>query len=169
MGEHNATLHLVLRKLEEFVLTLNQEKCIFLAEQVEYLGYTVAMGSIKPKRSLLDAISKAPVPKDIDQLRSFLELVEYYAKFVEKFTEKTEGLKKCCSRAISLSGRKNSNFVSTTFKREICQAGILTVFDRSLKSALTVDASASGLGVVLSQFHGSDEDRGVCLSYSDNG
>ncbi|KAJ1206801.1 hypothetical protein NDU88_002198 [Pleurodeles waltl] len=94
VNEHNITLRKVLKVIDETGLSLNKEKCIFLVEEIDYLGYSISKGSIKPKKSLLEAIKLAPAPTDKEQLRSFLGLVEYYSKFVEKFASKTEDLRK---------------------------------------------------------------------------
>ncbi|KAJ1151569.1 hypothetical protein NDU88_004349 [Pleurodeles waltl] len=48
---------------------------------------------IKPKKELLSAILDAPVPINTEELRSFLGLMEFHAKFVRTFSEKTYGMR----------------------------------------------------------------------------
>ena len=49
---------------------------------VEYLGYHISGEGISPTKEKRRAIVDAPVPEDISQLKSFLGLVNYYAKFL---------------------------------------------------------------------------------------
>ena len=49
--------------------------------QVEYLGHQISSEGIHPLGIKIDAIVKAPVPVNVQQLRSFLGLINYYGKF----------------------------------------------------------------------------------------
>lgn len=58
------------------------KKCTFLTNQVEYLGYAIDNKGLHSSHSKLEAILIAPIPKNIQQLRSMLGLGNYYGKFV---------------------------------------------------------------------------------------
>ena len=57
-------------------------ECVFFQPSVEYLGHMVDAEGIHPLPSKLEAIVKAPPPANVQQLRSFLGLLNYYSKFV---------------------------------------------------------------------------------------
>ena len=54
------------------------QKCTFLLPSVEYLGHVISAEGLKPCEKKLQEISEAPRPKDVTQVKSFLELVTYY-------------------------------------------------------------------------------------------
>ena len=54
--------------------------CLF--PELEYLGHMVDAEGLHPLPSKLEAIIKAPNPENVQQLRSFLGLINYYSKFV---------------------------------------------------------------------------------------
>ncbi|XP_069505554.1 small integral membrane protein 44 isoform X2 [Ambystoma mexicanum] len=83
---HDATLKTVLTKLQDAGVRLCHEKCAFKVKEVEYLGYKISEKGISPKQNLMHAIIEAPEPTSKDEVRSFLGLAEYYAKFIPLFS-----------------------------------------------------------------------------------
>lgn len=61
---------------------MKQSKCNFLTNQVEYLGHIVDEMELHSSDGKLEAIVKAPIPKNVQQLTSLLGLINYYGKFV---------------------------------------------------------------------------------------
>jgi hypothetical protein len=49
---------------------------------VEYLGHTISAHGLQPTSEKVKAIKEAPVPTNVQQLRSFLGLINYYNKFL---------------------------------------------------------------------------------------
>ena len=80
--EHLVTLEKVMSRLGECGIKLKRTKCKFMLPSVEYLGYHISGEGISPTKEKRRAIVDAPVPEDISQLKSFLGLVNYYAKFL---------------------------------------------------------------------------------------
>jgi len=80
--EHLQRLQEVLRRLRDSGLRLKSEKCAFFQPSVEYLGHLIDSVGIHPLPSKLKAIVNAPPPTNVQQLRSFLGLLNYYSKFV---------------------------------------------------------------------------------------
>ena len=77
---HVQSLKEVFTRLEKHGIRLKQKKCCFLLHKVKYLGHQISEEGIQPFASKVSAIIKAPTPKDLQQLRSFLGLVNYYGK-----------------------------------------------------------------------------------------
>ena len=80
--EHDRNLDEVLRRLQEHGVRLKQEKCSFFKDSVEYLGHHISKAGIHTTQEKTKAILDAPEPKNIQELRSFLGLLNYYAKFI---------------------------------------------------------------------------------------
>ena len=53
-----------------------------MSEKVEYLGHRIDSEGLHTMASKVEAISMAPQPRNIQELRSFLGLLHYYGKFL---------------------------------------------------------------------------------------
>ena len=80
--EHLLTLEAVLDRLSNAGIKLKLSKCFFLLPSVEYLGHVISAEGIRPSKEKTRAISHAPAPQNVTQLRSFLGLLNYYGKFL---------------------------------------------------------------------------------------
>ena len=80
--EHLHTLETVLSRLEAAGLRLKLQKCSFMLSSVEYLGHKISAEGIHPTEEKKQAILDAPPPQNLQQLRSFLGLLNFYGKFL---------------------------------------------------------------------------------------
>ena len=78
----------MLQRLKEAGLRLNLAKCLFLKPSIEYLGHVIDQEGLHPTKDKVRAIKEAPTPKNLTELRSFLGLVNYYAKFLPNLSTK---------------------------------------------------------------------------------
>ena len=79
---HLKNLEEVLKQMEEAGKRLNQEKCTFLMPEVEYVGHKICLEGMQPTETKVHAETDTPEPKRVAELRSFLEIVKYYGKFL---------------------------------------------------------------------------------------
>ena len=82
MEEHLHHLDEVLSRLDRTGMRLKKGKCVILMPEVEYLGHRISSQGLQPSEYKVRAISEAPLPKNVAQLRSFLGLVKVPSKFV---------------------------------------------------------------------------------------
>ena len=54
---------------------MKKSKCSFMNDSVEYLGHIIDSEGMKATPEKIAAIERAPMPKNIQQLRSFLGLL----------------------------------------------------------------------------------------------
>ena len=59
-----------------------KEKCTFLGESVKYLGHRVDKHGLYTVPEKVRAIVEAPHPKTVQELTSFLTLLNYYSKLI---------------------------------------------------------------------------------------
>ena len=78
--EHLKALDKVLGRLEEH--GLNREKCKFLQNSVEYLGHVITAEGLHQSPKKVQAMAGLAGPQNVGQLRSFLGMVQYYARFL---------------------------------------------------------------------------------------
>ena len=80
--EHLERLEEVLKRLLRHGLHVKKSKCCFLQPSVIFLGHCIDAEGLHPTEEKLKAIVEAPAPKNIQELRSFLGLINYYGKFI---------------------------------------------------------------------------------------
>jgi len=77
----------VLTIASEYGLNINWSKCHFLKYQIEYLGYIVESGGIRPSKHKTRAVANFPTPTNTKQVQSFLGLTGYFKKFILAYSE----------------------------------------------------------------------------------
>lgn len=60
---------------------LNKEKCLIFQNSVTFHRHVIDADGLHPIPEKTEAIDKAPVPKNVVELRSFLTLINCYGKF----------------------------------------------------------------------------------------
>ena len=63
-----------------------------MKKEVEYLGHRLSGEGIKPLQSKVEAIEKAPRPRDVTELKSFLGMINFYGKFIKNMSTKLHPL-----------------------------------------------------------------------------
>ena len=81
-------LKAVLDKLKQFNVKLNDKKCVFKVEQVNFLGHSLSEKGIEPNKELIASFFKSPYPSNKAELQSFIGSIQYYAKFIENLATK---------------------------------------------------------------------------------
>ena len=97
--EHDQSLHKVLQRLEEKNLTLNPMKCEFRMDKVVFMGLLLSKYGIGPTEERVRAVLEAVQPTTPTEVRSFLGMVGFSARFIHNFSTLAEPL-----RAISRQG-----------------------------------------------------------------
>ena len=77
----------VFEKLRKAGLKLKPSKCEFFKEQIQFLGHIVSKEGISTCPEKVHAVQEWPMPKTINDLRSFLGFVGYYRKFIKGFSQ----------------------------------------------------------------------------------
>lgn len=81
---HLQNLEATLQRLEDYGLRVQQDKCEFFKSSVEFLGHVIDSAGLRKTPSKVKAIVEPPSPNNVTQLRSFLGLLTYCARFVPK-------------------------------------------------------------------------------------
>lgn len=148
--EHLKNLETVLQRIKDAGLKLNS-KCVFGVQELEFLGHKVTPCGISPLPGKVDAIVETPVPNNAAELRSFLGLVEYYAKFVPHLAEMVEPMRALLRKdqGFTWSAEVDNSFRAV--KSVLSSDLVLQMFDPALPIIISTDASECGLGAVLQQ------------------
>ena len=93
-AEHDARLNKVLQKLQDSGLTLNAAKYKFGMNRLEFMGFVLNEDGVSPAPSKVEGLKNARRPKTATEVRSFLGLVKFNAKFIRNMAGKAEPLRK---------------------------------------------------------------------------
>ena len=148
--EHLRNLSEVLARLSKHGLRLKREKCSFMQDSVEYLGHRIDAEGVHTSASKVEAIVKAPAPKNITELRSFLGMVNYYGKFIQNVASKLHPLHALLKNGVKWNWSDECSQVFTQIKKCLSEAPVLVHYDPKLPVRLAGDASNYGIGTVLS-------------------
>lgn len=61
---------------------LNPANCVFNIEEVGFLGHIVGHKQVKMDHAKVSTINRWLIPRGVIELQSFLELANYYKKFI---------------------------------------------------------------------------------------
>ena len=157
--EHLSNLEEVFRRLANEGVTVKNSKCSYLENKVEYLGHVIDSKGIHVDPSKVKAIVKAPAPKNVVQLRSFLGLVNYYGKFIPNLATLTHPLNQLL--------KKNCKWQWSNFegiKKLLLTPAVLVHYNSTLPIQLATDASAYGVGAVISHIFPDGSEHPVAFS-----
>ena len=82
---HSKRMRQVLTRLRDVNITLNWAKCKIGMTELEFFGYLVSEKGIGPTENRVKAVVDAREPENIHELRSFLGLVNYSARFIPQY------------------------------------------------------------------------------------
>ena len=85
--EHDERLDSLLKRLEEYGVTLNPEKCVISATSLKYLGCIIDQSGFRSDPAKVEAITNFPAPQNVTEVRRFLGMVNQLAKFIPKMAE----------------------------------------------------------------------------------
>lgn len=149
-SEHLKLLEVVFKRLLEFNIQVNVEKCEFMKEEIEYCGYKLDKYGVHKSPSKMEAVLQAPRPKNKTELQSFLGLINYYHRFFENLGTKLEPLHKLLRSGNKWVWDKNCENSFNALKREMASDKILVHYSPKLPLILATDASPIGVGAVIS-------------------
>ena len=114
------------------------------------MGHCINASGVHTTDGKVETILKAPVPQKVQQFRSFLGLLHYYGKFLPNLSSWLHPLNRLLKSNVQWKWSPECQKAFVHAKSQLALAPILAHYDVEQKIKLAADASAYGLGAVIS-------------------
>lgn len=150
--EHLEHLETVFKVLAEKQLYIRMHKCTFNAPEVKFLGHIVGNDQVKPDPKKVEVVRNWPVPQNVHHLRSFLGLVNYFSKFIDKHAKLARPLTELLKKGTPFEMHTPERMEAfEALKTALTTAPVLSIADMSKPFKLICDASKYDLSGILLQ------------------
>jgi len=124
-------LELVLRCLRKARLTLRPGKCMFGTKEIEFLGFVITKGEIKPGREKTKSISNFPRSSNVHELRRFLGLTSFFRRFEKGYAIIAEPLTRLMKKETSYTWAQRQEQAFVQLKGVLSQEPVLKMFNQA--------------------------------------
>ncbi|GBG60393.1 hypothetical protein CBR_g4351 [Chara braunii] len=156
LDEHMEHLHTVLERLRQAKYKANRDKCEFARQELEYLGHYVTPQGIRPLADKIEALRVLTEPTNTTDVRSFMGLAGYYQRFITGYSRIVAPMTRLQSPKVPFVFDDDARRSFQALKTAMLMAPVLSIYDPTLPTRVTTNASGYGIGAVLEQ-HDDDD------------
>ncbi|GBG65811.1 hypothetical protein CBR_g53782 [Chara braunii] len=156
LDKHVEHLRTVLERLRQAKYKANRDKCEFARQELEYLGHYVTAQGIRPLADKIEAPRVWPKPTNTMDVRSFMGLAGYYQRFITGYSRIDASMTRLQSPKVPFVFDDDARQSFQALKTTMLMAPVLSIYDPTLPTRVTTDASSYGIGAVLEQ-HDDDD------------
>lgn len=131
------------------VCTLRNPSVSSSSSSVVFLGQWIDAQGIHPTKDKLKAITEATAPKNVQELCSFLGFVSYYGKFIPNAATILAPLNRLLRKDAPWEWTQQCQQSFDLAKETLTSSKVLVHYDPALPIQLIGDASAYGVGAVV--------------------
>ncbi|XP_014664198.1 PREDICTED: uncharacterized protein K02A2.6-like [Priapulus caudatus] len=150
-AEHDARLEAVMQRLRKVNLTINPAKCVFGTDRVMYFGHVFAEQGISPDPRKVDAMNAVTEPQNISEMRSFLGMVNYCARFIPDLASISAPLRNLTKADVPWTWGPSETAAFSSIKELVSKHCTMVYFNPANQTEVIVDAGLHGLGAILVQ------------------
>lgn len=161
---HLERLREVMKRLIDNGLKVSRRKCSFLQNEVEYLGHVISGSGVSTNPEKIRAVKEAPAPTNVEELRSFLGLVNFYARFVPDLATAAKPLTLRLRSDYKWDWNQECKAAFVELKKKLTTSPVLAHYDPSLPLQLSCDASPVGVGAVLAHVDTDGTERPIAYA-----
>jgi len=138
---HCSHMHKVLRKLNERALYVKKSKSRFKTKKIKFLDYVIWFEQIKKNSEKTDTVRNWPLSRWVKKVQAFLELMNYYWKFIPNYARIAEPLTQLMHKNERWHWDKEQENAFHTLKRSFNETAHLRILNSTCKKVLKTDAS----------------------------
>ncbi len=155
--DHHKHLKLLFQLLSANGLVLNKSKCVFGANELDFLGHRVTAQGIMPLPDRITALRECSAPTNRAGLQRFLGLINYYHRFIPHVAQVLAPLHAQASgKGQSINWTEECQDAFEKVKESLSKVALLHHPRPDAQTSLTVDASNTAMGAQLEQRTGKD-------------
>ncbi|CAG8628461.1 14032_t:CDS:2, partial [Ambispora leptoticha] len=157
MEEHLETFIELAEVFKNAGLTFAAKKCYILYNELEMYGYVVSKEGIKVNPKRIEKIHEWKVPCNVNEVRSFHGVMNYYRRFVENFSKIAKPLTDLTKKATKFQWGPKEDGAFELLKRKLSDEVVLkapnwqAAKDGRRPYQMYTDACDHSVGVVLEQ------------------
>ena len=102
-----------------------------------------------PKKT--DTIANCEAPKNVSEIRSFLGMAQYVARFIPDFASRTEPLRRLTRKDVPWEWTQQEQEAFDNSKEALTSTQVMAYFNPTKQTEVPVDASPVGVGAILAQ------------------
>jgi RNase H-like domain found in reverse transcriptase/Reverse transcriptase (RNA-dependent DNA polymerase) len=152
---HRTYVKRILAKLMEHNLFLKPEKCAFEQPSIEFLGVQVTQGKVQMDDTKVEKVCNWRPPTNVTEVRKFLGFTGYYRYFIKDYSKITRPLLQLTHLTTTWHWDEDEQTAFETLCQAMINKPVLRQPDFTKPFFLLTDASAYGMGAILSQEGGS--------------
>ena len=159
-------LEVILIRLREAGLKLKPKKCKLFKTEILYLGFKISQNGVHTDPAKIKDVEQFPKPVNVQGVRRFLGLTNYYRKFINGYAKLAYPLNRLLDKPDKKEEFQWTEKCENAFnvlKQKLVTAPILALPREKGMYFLDTDSSAEGLGAVLQQMQ---DDKLVVIAYS---
>ena len=107
---------------------------------------------MEPSPDKVKSVQDMDIPKNKEEVQSFLGLVNYSSRFIRNFSTLSEPLRRLTHKGQDFVWGENQSKAFDSLKQALSSKPVIKYFDVNKESELLVDASPFGLGAILIQY-----------------
>ena len=144
----------VFAALAKAKLKVKMAKYVFGTERVEFLGYIISQRYIEMETSKKQAILRWTSPlTSAREVQQFMGIVSYYRNFVPRLATIAEPLTRLTRKRTCVEWGYEAQQSIEALKDAIINAQLLSVWDGTLPTRVSTDASDVGMSAIIEQKH----------------
>jgi L-rhamnose mutarotase len=148
---HRSYICRVLAKLLKHNLFLKPEKCTFEQPSIEFLGVRVSEGTVHMDDVKVEKVCKWLPPSNVTEVQKFLGFTGYYRYFIKDYSKIAKPLLLLTHNTTPWQWSDEQQQAFEKLRNLMCQQPVLKQPDFTKPFAVFTDASAYGVGAILSQ------------------
>ena len=147
--KHNINLSEACKVAKKNSLVFSPGKCSIKAQQIVYFGYLLGRDGIQADPRKTKTITDLAYPMTIQELQSFLGMVNFLMLFLHHLADKTAPLNELLKKEAVFYFDENCKHCFDNVKDAVKDSWKQGLYDPEEDLVLEVDASTKGLGVCL--------------------
>jgi RNase H-like domain found in reverse transcriptase len=147
-------------KLLEHNLFLKPEKCSFEQPSIEFLGVHITQGQVQMDDTKVEKVCHRRPPTNVTEVRKFLGFTGYYRYFIKNYSKIARPLLQLTHLSTPWSWGGEEQEAFETLQWAMIDKLVLRQPDFTKPFFLLTDASAYGVGAILSQEGGTTNPNG---------